>query len=53
MTVLVHGREALEQAVHISQALFSGNIKELSAQDVKVGFKDVPSFEKTALKNCL
>ncbi|BBA77299.1 tyrosine--tRNA ligase [Bacillus velezensis] len=46
VTVLVHGREALEQAVHISQALFSGNIKELSAQDVKVGFKDVPSFEK-------
>ncbi|MCC9021298.1 tyrosine--tRNA ligase [Bacillus nakamurai] len=46
VTALVHGREALEQAVHISQALFSGNIKELSAQDVKVGFKDVPSFEK-------
>ncbi|MBY8913129.1 tyrosine--tRNA ligase [Bacillus sp. YC2] len=46
VTALVHGREALEQAVHISQALFSGNIKELSAQDVKVGFKDVPSLEK-------
>lgn len=46
VTVLVHGREAFEQAVHISQALFSGNIKELSAQDVKVGFKDVPSLEK-------
>lgn len=46
VTALVHGRDALEQAVHISQALFSGNIKELSAQDVKVGFKDVPSLEK-------
>ncbi|MCG8396626.1 tyrosine--tRNA ligase [Bacillus atrophaeus] len=45
VTELVHGREALEQAINISQALFSGNIKELSAQDVKVGFKDVPSLE--------
>lgn len=45
VTALVHGREALEQAINISQALFSGNIKELSAQDVKVGFKDVPSME--------
>ncbi|MBU8750886.1 tyrosine--tRNA ligase [Bacillus subtilis] len=45
VTSLVHGREALEQAINISQALFSGNIKELSAQDVKVGFKDVPSME--------
>ncbi|MGV4319272.1 tyrosine--tRNA ligase [Bacillus mojavensis] len=46
VTALVHGREALEQAINISQALFSGNIKELSAQDVKIGFKDVPSLEK-------
>ncbi|MCY8879456.1 tyrosine--tRNA ligase [Bacillus spizizenii] len=45
VTALVHGREALEQAINISQALFSGNIKELSAEDVKVGFKDVPSME--------
>ncbi len=43
LTVLVHGREAYESAVRISQALFSGNIKELSVDEIKDGFKDVPS----------
>lgn len=45
MTKLVHGQKALEQAVRISAALFSGNIKELTAQEIEQGFKDVPSFE--------
>ena len=45
MTRLVHGEKALEQAVRISEALFSGNIKELTAQEIEQGFKDVPSFE--------
>lgn len=44
MTTLVHGKEAYEQAVHISQALFSGNIKELSISEIKQGFKGVPSY---------
>ncbi|WP_256220535.1 S4 domain-containing protein, partial [Bacillus licheniformis] len=42
---LVHGREAFEQAVNISKALFSGDIKQLTAEEVKVGFKGVPSLE--------
>lgn len=45
VTVLVHGREAFEQAVNISKALFSGDIQELTAEEVKVGFKGVPSLE--------
>lgn len=45
VTVLVHGREAFEQAVNISKALFSGDIKQLTAEEVKVGFKGVPSLE--------
>ena len=45
MTKLVHGQKALEQAVRISAALFRGNIKELTAQEIEQGFKDVPSFE--------
>ncbi|MDA1477642.1 tyrosine--tRNA ligase [Bacillus changyiensis] len=45
MTYLVHGREAYEQAVNISRALFSGDIKQLTAEEVKVGFKGVPSLE--------
>ncbi|WP_458109802.1 tyrosine--tRNA ligase [Bacillus zhangzhouensis] len=48
VTTLVHGRESLEQAVNISNALFKGEIKSLSAEEVKVGFKDVPSMEKSS-----
>ncbi|WP_028400783.1 tyrosine--tRNA ligase [Ectobacillus panaciterrae] len=45
MTKLVHGAEALEQAIKISQALFSGSVAELTAAEIKQGFKDVPSYE--------
>ncbi len=45
VTKLVHGEEALQQANRISEALFSGNISDLSAKDIEQGFKDVPSFE--------
>lgn len=45
VTKLVHGEAALEQAVKISAALFSGSISELSAEEIKQGFKDVPSYE--------
>lgn len=45
VTILVHGNEAYEQAVKISDALFNGNLKELNAAEVKAGFKDVPSYE--------
>jgi len=44
MTRLIHGEESLQQAIKISQALFSGNVKNLSAAEIKQGFKDVPSF---------
>ncbi|MBN8250712.1 tyrosine--tRNA ligase [Priestia flexa] len=44
MTELVHGKAALEQAIRISQALFNGNIAELTAVEIKEGFKDVPSY---------
>ncbi|MBT2690870.1 tyrosine--tRNA ligase [Bacillus sp. ISL-47] len=45
MTRLIHGDEALEQAIKITAALFSGDIKNLSASEIKQGFKDVPSYE--------
>ncbi|WP_282173587.1 tyrosine--tRNA ligase [Cytobacillus firmus] len=45
MTRLIHGNEALEQAIKITAALFSGDIKNLSASEIKQGFKDVPSYE--------
>lgn len=45
MTRLIHGEESLQQAIKISQALFSGDVKNLSAAEIKQGFKDVPSFD--------
>ncbi len=41
--LLVHGEEAYLQAVKVSESLFSGNIKDLSVDDIAMGFKDVPS----------
>jgi len=45
MTRLIHGQEALEQAIRITGALFSGDLKALSAEEMKDAFKDVPSIE--------
>lgn len=45
VTKLVHGEEALRQAVKISEALFSGSVANLTADEIRQGFKDVPSFE--------
>lgn len=43
VTKLVHGERALNSAINISQALFSGNIQELSQAEIEEAFKDVPS----------
>lgn len=45
MTRLIHGQEALEAAQRITVALFSGDLKALSAVEMKDAFKDVPSIE--------
>ncbi len=39
----IHGKEAYEQAVKISNALFSGDIKSLTAKEIEMGFNDLPS----------
>lgn len=44
VTILVHGQAAYEQAVRISQALFSDQLKNLNAADVRLAFKSVPSY---------
>jgi tyrosyl-tRNA synthetase len=46
MTRLIHGEDALRQALKITEALFSGDIKALSAEELKQGFKDVPTFQQ-------
>ena len=45
MTRFVHGQEALDEAISISQALFSGDIQDLTADQIATTFKDVPSSE--------
>lgn len=45
MTKLVHGEEALDQAIRISEALFSGDLKVLSIDEMRDAFKDVPSAD--------
>lgn len=41
----LHGKEEYEKAVKISEALFSGNVKSLSKEEILMGFKDVPSID--------
>ncbi|MEH7081300.1 tyrosine--tRNA ligase [Neobacillus drentensis] len=44
MTRLIHGENSLQQAIKISQALFSGDVSSLSAAEISQGFKDVPAY---------
>ena len=41
----LHGEEEYNKALKISKDLFSGNIKDLTLDEIKDGFKDVPSFD--------
>jgi len=45
MTKLIHGEAGLEQAEKITAALFSGDLKALSVEEMKVAFAGVPSVE--------
>ncbi|MEK0312988.1 tyrosine--tRNA ligase [Cohnella sp. 56] len=45
MTRFVHGEELLAQAKRITEALFSGDIKALTADEIEQGFKEMPTFE--------
>ncbi len=42
VTKFIHGEDSLNDAIRISQALFSGDLKSLSAKELKDGFKDLP-----------
>jgi tyrosyl-tRNA synthetase len=44
MTNFVHGEHALEQALKITEALFSGDVKALTADEIEQGFKNMPTF---------
>ncbi|MGT2896384.1 tyrosine--tRNA ligase [Streptococcus entericus] len=44
VVTLVHGEEAYQQALKITEQLFAGNIKELSAKELKQGLSNVPNY---------
>jgi len=41
MTTFIHGKDACEQAIKITNALFSGDIKALTANEIEMGFNDL------------
>jgi len=41
----LHGSEEYEKAERISKALFSGNVQELSLEEIEDAFKGVPNFD--------
>ena len=45
LTTFVHGKEAYQQAIKITNALFNGNIKELSSEEIEMGFNELPSSD--------
>lgn len=48
MTRFVHGEELLEQAKRITAALFSGDIRSLTADEIEEGFKEMPTYTASA-----
>jgi tyrosyl-tRNA synthetase len=47
----IHGKEEYEKVLKISEALFSGNLKELSSDEIRDAFNNIPSSEVTGDKN--
>ena len=51
MTTMIHGEEAYNQAVNLSQALFSGKVGSLTKEEIAMGFEGVPTVEATENMN--
>ncbi|MEG3245049.1 tyrosine--tRNA ligase [Streptococcus suis] len=51
VVTLVHGEEAYNQALNITEQLFAGNIKNLSATELKQGLSNVPNYAVQAEDN--
>ena len=45
VVTFLHGEEEYEKAIKISEALFSGHIKDLTKEEIIIGFKGVPTFD--------
>ena len=51
VVTLVHGEEAYKEAIKITEQLFAGNIKSLSAEELKQGLNNVPNYAVQADDN--
>lgn len=45
MTIMIHSKESYEQAVKLSEALFSGEIANLSKEEIEMVFSELPKIE--------
>ncbi|MBF6626825.1 tyrosine--tRNA ligase [Aerococcaceae bacterium zg-BR9] len=45
ITKFVHGEKELEEAQHITAALFSGDIRSLTEKQIETGLRNMPQFE--------
>ncbi|MDD3048567.1 MAG: tyrosine--tRNA ligase [Bacilli bacterium] len=51
IVTFLHGKEAYEQALKITEALFSGDIKSLTGLEIEQSFKDFNAYEITENAN--
>ncbi|HHX78748.1 MAG TPA: tyrosine--tRNA ligase [Acholeplasmataceae bacterium] len=50
---MVHGEKALNQALRVTEALFSGDVRELTKEDILMGFKGLKQIETSQELNII
>ena len=53
VTGFVHGEAALQDALKITNALFTGDVQQLNADEIEQGFKNMPTFESEKVEQNL
>lgn len=53
VTRFVHGEAALQDALKITNALFTGDVQQLNADEIEQGFKNMPTFESEKVEQHL
>ena len=53
VTRFVHGEAALQDALKITNALFTGDVQQLNADEIEQGFKNMPTFESEKVEENL
>ena len=53
VTRFVHDEAALQDALKITKALFTGDVQQLNADEIEQGFKNMPTFESEKVEQNL